>query len=172
VSREGYETCEAANLAEAREALALQAPDLALVDLGLPDGSGLELLRQEDRNRSVELVVVTGNATVETAVAALREGALDYLVKPIDRARLRSVLAHVARTRELKQEVSELRDELRDLGRFGPMMGRSPAMQEVYDLIERVAPRRRPCSCGESGTGRAGGPDDPSPLAATSRASR
>src|SRR5258705_286961 len=83
----------------ARAALAANPPDLALVDLGLPDGSGLELLRQEDRDRSVEFVVVTGNATVETAVAALREGALDYLVKPIDRSRLRSVLSHVARTR-------------------------------------------------------------------------
>ena len=155
VSREGYETSEAANLAEARAALAANAPDLALVDLGLPDGSGLELLRQEDRNRSVELVVVTGNATVETAVAALREGALDYLVKPIDRARLRSVLAHVARTRELKKEVSDLRDELRELGRFGPMVGRSPSMQGVYDLIERVGPTQATVFItGESGTGK------------------
>jgi DNA-binding NtrC family response regulator len=155
VNREGYETSEAASLAEARAALAANAPDLALVDLGLPDGSGLELLRQEDRNRSVELVVVTGNATVETAVAALREGALDYLVKPIDRARLRSVLAHVARTRELKREVSDLRDELRELGRFGPMVGRSPSMQGVYDLIERVGPTQATVFItGESGTGK------------------
>ena len=155
VDREGYETRAAASLAEARAELAARAPDVALVDLGLPDGSGLELLRQDDRDRSVELVVVTGNATVETAVAALREGALDYLVKPIDRARLRSVLAHVARTRELKQEVSDLREELRELGRFGPMVGRSPAMQAVYDLIERVAPTQATVFVtGESGTGK------------------
>jgi two-component system response regulator AtoC len=155
VSREGYETSQAASLEEARAALAAHPPDLALVDLGLPDGSGLELLRQDDGNRSAELVVVTGNATIETAVAALREGALDYLVKPIDRARLRSVLAHVARTRELKREVSDLRDELRDLGRFGPMVGRSPAMQSVYDLIQRVAPTQATVFItGESGTGK------------------
>ena len=155
VSREGYETSQAASLEEARAALAAHPPDLALVDLGLPDGSGLELLRQDEGNRSAELVVVTGNATIETAVAALREGALDYLVKPIDRARLRSVLAHVARTRELKREVSDLRDELRDLGRFGPMVGRSPAMQSVYDLIERVAPTQATVFItGESGTGK------------------
>jgi DNA-binding NtrC family response regulator len=157
VSREGYETSEAASLAEARAALATNAPDLALVDLGLPDGSGLELLRQEDRNPSVELVVVTGNATVETAVAALREGALDYLVKPIDRARLRSVLTHVARTRELKKEVSDLRDELRDSG--ADRWWCSPAMQEVYDLIERVAPTQATVFItGESGTGRSSWP--------------
>jgi len=155
VSREGYETVEATSLAEARAALAEQRPDVALVDLGLPDGSGLELLRAEEKLPAVELVVVTGNATVETAVAALREGALDYLVKPIDRARLRSVLAHVARTRELKQQVSDLRDELRDLGRFGPMVGRSPAMQTVYDLIQRVAPTQATVFItGESGTGK------------------
>ena len=140
VSREGYETAEAATLAEARAALAAAPPDLALVDLGLPDGSGIELLRREEGMPPVELVVVTGNATVETAVEALRQGALDYLVKPIDRARLRGVLANVARTRELKQEVSTLREELRELGRFGPMVGRSPVMQAVYDLIARVAP--------------------------------
>jgi two-component system response regulator AtoC len=155
VSREGYETSEAGSVAEARAALAANRPDVALVDLGLPDGSGLELLRREDDAPPVELVVVTGNATVETAVAALREGALDYLVKPIDRARLRSVLSHVARTRELKQEVSDLRDELRDLGRFGPMVGRSTAMQAVYDLIERVAPTQATVFItGESGTGK------------------
>ena len=155
VSREGFDTREAGSLEEACASLASDPPDVALVDLGLPDGSGLELLRQEERNRSVELVVVTGNATVETAVAALREGALDYLVKPIDRARLRSVLAHVSRTRELKREVSDLRDELRELGRFGPMVGRSPAMQAVYDLIERVAPTQATVFItGESGTGK------------------
>jgi two-component system response regulator AtoC len=155
VSREGYETFEAGSLGEARAALASSRPDVALVDLGLPDGSGLELLRREEDAPPVELVVVTGNATVETAVAALREGALDYLVKPIDRARLRSVLSHVARTRELKQEVSDLRDELRELGRFGPMVGRSAAMQSVYDLIERVAPTQATVFItGESGTGK------------------
>jgi DNA-binding NtrC family response regulator len=155
VSREGYETFEAANLAEARAALAAKPPNLALVDLGLPDGSGLELLRQEEGAAPVEIVVITGNATVETAVEALREGALDYLVKPVDRARLRSVLANVARTRDLKREVSDLRGELRELGRFGPMVGRSPAMQAVYDLIARVAPTQATVFItGESGTGK------------------
>jgi DNA-binding NtrC family response regulator len=155
VSREGYETAEAATLAEARAALAAAPPHLALVDLGLPDGSGIELLRHEEGMPPVELVVITGNATVETAVEALRQGALDYLVKPIDRARLRGVLANFARTRELKQEVSTLREELRELGRFGPMVGRSPVMQAVYDLIARVAPTQATVFVtGESGTGK------------------
>ena len=155
VSREGYETSEVSSLAEAHAALAARPPDLALVDLGLPDGSGLELLRQEEGSVPVEIVVITGNATVETAVEALRQGALDYLGKPVDRARLRSVLANVARTRDLKREVSDLRGELRELGRFGPMVGRSPAMQAVYDLVARVAPTQATVFItGESGTGK------------------
>ena len=155
VSREGYETTEAGTLAEARAALAAGALDVVLVDLGLPDGSGIELLREEAGPRRVEFVVITGNASVDSAVEALREGALDYLVKPTDRARLRSVLAHVARTRELRKEVSDLRGELRELGRFGPMVGRSPAMQAVYDLIARVAPTQATVFVtGESGTGK------------------
>ena len=98
---------------------------------------------------------MTGNATVETAVGgAPRRARWTYLVKPIDRARLAAFSAHVARTRELKQESRTLRDELRDLGRFGPMWGRSAAMQEVYDLIERVAPRRPVFVTGESGRAR------------------
>jgi len=155
VSREGYETAEAHSLAEARALLGTRAPDLVLVDLGLPDGSGIELLRDEGGPRKAEFVVITGNASVDSAVEALREGALDYLVKPTDRARLRSVLAHVARMRELRKEVSDLRGELRELGRFGSMVGRSPAMQAVYDLIGRVAPTQATVFVtGESGTGK------------------
>jgi len=102
-----------------------------------------------------EFVVMTGDAAVESAVAALREGALDYLTKPVDRARLKTILTNVARTRGLKHEVTALRGELRNLGRFGPMVGRSTAMQEVYDLITRGAPTESTIFVtGESGTGK------------------
>jgi DNA-binding NtrC family response regulator len=154
VEREGYATREAATLARARSELAGRVPDVVLVDLGLPDGGGLELLRDPELP-PVEFVVITGNATVETAVEALRSGALDYLTKPIDRARLKTVLANVARTRGLKREVDDLRGELRELGRFGPMVGRSPAVQKVYDLIARVARTQATVFVlGESGTGK------------------
>jgi DNA-binding NtrC family response regulator len=92
---------------------------------------------------------------VETAVEALRLGAFDYLTKPIDLGRLKTLLARVKDTRELKQEVSSLRAELRDLGRFGNMVGTSPAMQRVYDLIDKVAPTEATAFLiGESGTGK------------------
>jgi len=155
VAREGYGTREAGSLAEAREMLSEAAPDVVLVDLGLPDGDGLELLSDDELTHHSEFVVMTGDAALESAVAALREGALDYLPKPVDRARLKTILTNVARTRGLKHEVSTLRGELRDLGRFGPMVGRSKAMQQVYDLISRVAPTESTVFVtGESGTGK------------------
>jgi len=155
VAREGYEVRVAGGLDEARGRLAESCPDVVLVDLGLPDGSGLDLLRDEQAAASSEFIVITGNATVESAVEALRQGALDYLTKPLDRSRLKSVLASVARTREFKAEVRSLRGELRELGHFGAMVGRSPAMQLVYDLIARVAPTQAGVLLtGESGTGK------------------
>ena len=86
---------------------------------------------------------------------ALRRGAADYLTKPVDFARLKMALANVARTLEMKGEIGTLRTELRKLGRFGPLIGASPPMQKVYDLIGRVA--RTDASIlitGETGTGK------------------
>jgi len=155
VKREGHETREAETLAAARAAIAARKPDVVLLDLGLPDGSGLDLLADGEATASSEIVVMTGDTAVESAVAALREGALDYLTKPVDRARLQTILTNVARTRGLKHEVTELRGELRNLGRFGPMVGRSKAMQAVYDLIARGAPTESTIFVtGESGTGK------------------
>ena len=155
VAREGYDVREAANLHEARRCLAEAKADVVLVDLGLPDGNGIELLRDEQIAAHCDFIVVTGNATVESAVQALREGALDYLTKPLDRSRLKSILAGVRRTRRFKAELEGLRGELRQLGRFGPLVGRSPVMQQIYDLIGRVAPTQASVLlAGESGTGK------------------
>ena len=154
IRREGYEAVETDCLEKARTICHETTPHMVVVDLDLPDGDGLDLVRDPECGDS-EFIVVTGNATVDTAVAALREGALDYLTKPVDRSRLKSVLAHVARSLRLKSEVQALRSELRELGRFGPMVGRSAPMQAVYDLIARVAPTQAPVFViGESGTGK------------------
>jgi DNA-binding NtrC family response regulator len=155
VQREGFETRTAGSLAEAGERLAACVPDVFLLDLTLPDGDGLAWLREEPAAGESEVIVITGSTSVDTAVDALRGGALDYLTKPIDRARLRTALLNVGRTRALKQEVGSLRGELRDLGRFGRMVGRSKPMLEVYDLIARVAPTDATVLVtGESGTGK------------------
>ena len=155
VGLEGYDVRQAADLAAARRALAEAPADVVLVDLNLPDGDGIELLDGDSANGKAEFVVITGNATVDSAVQALRNGATDYLTKPLDRARLKSLLASVARMRAIKIELNHLRGELRQLGRFGPLVGRSPVMQEVYDLITRVAPTQAGVLLtGESGTGK------------------
>jgi len=155
VEREGFAVRGAESLREARAVLAEAAPDVVLVDLVLADGDGLELVRDEEVQARSEVVVITGHASVDSAVEVLRAGALDYLTKPLDRSRLASVLTNVARTRALKEEVTALRGELRSLGRCGRLVGRSKAMQQVYDLIERVAPTDATVLItGESGTGK------------------
>ena len=155
VSREDFEVREADGIKAARARWEEHAPDVMLLDLGLPDGDGAALLHDEAVRAASEIIVVTGNASVPTAVQALREGALDYLTKPIDRARLKSILAGVARTRGFKLELNRLRRELRQMGRFGRLVGRTAAMQRVYDLIERVAPTEAGVLLmGESGTGK------------------
>jgi len=155
VALEGFQTLRAGSLAEARGRLASDLIDVALVDLTLPDGSGFDIVRDLQDHSSAEIVVVTGSASVDSAVEALRVGAADYLTKPVDTTRLRVILSNVARTRELKREVSTLRGTLRELGRFGPLVGASSAMLQVYELIERGAPTEVPVLLvGESGTGK------------------
>src|SRR5439155_872234 len=155
VRAEGFSVETAASLDEARTYLREHTPDLALVALRLPDGSGLGLLREIDSQVATEIVLITGNATVDSAVEALRSGASDYLTKPVDIPRLKSVLANVVRRRELREEIEALRGTLRTLGHFGPLIGSSPAMQAVYDMIARVAPTEATVLVqGESGTGK------------------
>src|SRR5262249_23711944 len=131
------------------------APDLVISDLMLPDGSGVQVLEWSEQSRRFDVVLVSGQATVDSAIEALRQGALDYLTKPVDVARLGTVLTNVIRTRALKGEISSLRNELRKLGRFGPLIGGSPQMQAVYDLIAKVAPTEASVFImGESGSGK------------------
>jgi len=137
VEAEGFDTATADNLAKARLQLEQRVPDVVLSDLMLPDGRGTELLKELLEEPTVEVILITGKATVETAVEALRLGAFDYLTKPIDLGRLKTLLARVKDTRELKQEVSSLRAELRDLGRFGPMVGTAPTMQRGCPSTQR-----------------------------------
>jgi DNA-binding NtrC family response regulator len=154
VRQEGFTVETAGNLGQARDRIVSQAPDVALVDLELPDGTGFDLIPDLEQARS-DIVLVTGHATVDAAVAALRTSVSDFFTKPVDVPRLKSILLNVQRRLELRGQVETLRTELRGLGRFGPLIGASPAMQQVYDLISRVAPTEATVLVhGESGTGK------------------
>lgn len=155
VEREGFTTVSAVTLKDARALLEERMPDVVLIDLFLPDGRGIDLLKDLEGKPGTDVVLITGNASVETAIEALRMGVADYLPKPVDVPRLRTILANVSRTRELKEEIGSLRDKLRKLGHFGPMIGASPQIQRIYDLIARVAPTDATVLLmGESGTGK------------------
>jgi len=151
VQKEGFTTAVAPTLAEARRQIAMRPPYVILLDLVLPDGDGLALFQEVES----EIILITGHASVETSVQALRLGAADYLVKPINIKQLKAVLSRIARPIELKAEINNLRGELRRLGHFGKMIGGSTAIQTVYDRISRVAPTSATVLVtGESGTGK------------------
>ncbi len=152
---EGFTVAAAETLRAARVHLARQPPDVLLTDLQLPDGSGMELIGELDRAAQTEVIVVTGHASVDTAVEALRAGATDYLTKPIEVERLTNMLRRQPRTVDLKHEIGELREELRKAGRFGHLHGASPPMQALYDKLARVAPTSATVLLvGESGSGK------------------
>ncbi len=130
-------------------------PDAILLDLELPDFSGFELMRKL-RAEGVEaaIIVVTANASVNTAVEAMRQGAVDFIVKPYAKARLTVTLTNALEKRALTQELKTVRAQLsRD--RFFGFIGASAPMQAVYRTIESVAASRASVFItGESGTGK------------------
>jgi two-component system, NtrC family, response regulator AtoC len=153
VRQAGFKTETASTLKEARRGLARHSPDVFFVDPELPDGSGLELLDEVDG--VPETVLITSKPQLDPALGARRPAVADYLTKPVDPTRVRMLLAKLARNRELKQQIRRLRGELRRLGRFGALVGASPAMQSLYDLVLRVARTEAPVLItGEPGTGK------------------
>jgi DNA-binding NtrC family response regulator len=155
VEHRGFETRTATSLEGARKALEQENFDLLITDLQLPDGSSLDLLPLLEQRPAMDIVLVTGHASVDTAVRAMRGGATDYLTKPIDVRRLEKLLAHVQRAAQLRGQVGALRQELRSLGRFGRMLGASSPMQAVYDQILKVARTDATVFvAGETGTGK------------------
>jgi DNA-binding NtrC family response regulator len=152
---DGFTVAKADSLRSARSHLVRQPPDVLLTDLQLPDGEGISLVADLETPDSTEVVVFTGHASMESAIRALRAGATDYLLKPVDIARLKSILDRVPRSAELRAEIGELRDELRKLGRYGHILGNSGSMQQLYEQLARVSPTSATVLLsGESGTGK------------------
>jgi len=155
VEREGFSTSRARSLQTAREELPARPPDVILLDLHLPDGEGLTLLDELDPRSSPAVVLMTGQASVASAISALRRGVSDYLIKPLDFGHLRTILAEVAQTRGLKEEIGALHAGLSGRGAFGRLVGTSPKMLEIYEQISRVSPTSATVLVvGDSGTGK------------------
>jgi DNA-binding NtrC family response regulator len=155
IANEQFTVAVAHNLFDARRQIALQQPDILLLDLRLPDGSGLDLLADPQVVANSEVVLCTGFASLETSVQALRLGAADYLVKPINLTQLQGVLSRIMKPAVLKAEVAELAARLPVSGHFGHLWGKSEVMQCIYEQIARVAGTGVTVFItGESGTGK------------------
>src|SRR6478609_2945505 len=155
VGAEGFSAATARSLRDARRQMALQQPDLVLLDLRLPDGNGMTLLDEQELIGNSEVVLVTGHASLETSIQALRYGAADYLIKPISAKQLQSILSRVTRPSVLRAEVESLNEDLQRTGRFGHLVGKSEPMRRVYEQIARVAGTSVTVFiAGESGTGK------------------
>jgi DNA-binding NtrC family response regulator len=153
---EGYSIETAADGFKALPKLEEFAPDLLLTDLRMPGMDGLELMRKA-RELDPEMVVVlmTAHGAVDSAVAAMRQGAADYLAKPINMDELVIVLERELERRQLRAETGQLRERLSEKHRISSIVGSSPAMQEVFDTVLQVAPSRASVLItGESGTGK------------------
>lgn len=155
ITREQHTVSVAPSLDAARRLLAAQQPDLMLLDLHLPDGSGLEMFEDGELLSDTEIVLMTGHASLDTSIKALRLGAADYLVKPINPQHLKGLLARLIRPSRLRAEVEEMNQQWRETGRFGALIGASLPMQRVFQQIGRVAGTAVTVFIhGESGTGK------------------
>ncbi len=156
LSQWGYQVTCASTVEEALVALGTELFDAALTDIRMPDMSGLDLLRAiKKQDESIEVIVMTGYPTISSAVEALKEGAYDYLSKPLILDELRHLITRVMERRFLRGEVHSLRTRLGEALTVNELVGNSPPMQRVKEIIGKVAVTDSPVLIeGESGTGK------------------
>jgi DNA-binding NtrC family response regulator len=160
ISGWGYRTETARDGLEGWEKILAWEPAIVVTDLKMPrlDGLGLlERLSEHSANFSsnIAVVLLTAQGTIQTAVDAMKLGAYDFLLKPVDATRLRAILANATRQRETNIELEVARRRLRESGVLGSMVGNSKAMREIFTLIEQIAPSNvSVLITGESGTGK------------------
>jgi len=152
----GYRTTAAESAEHALRIIDAHNIDVLLLDLKLPGAGGLDVLRQLKKARpDIEVVVVTGHGTVESAVQAMKAGAYDYMTKPFSLEELKLLLARVAAHLKLKTENRVLREKIRSRQGFGSIIGRAPEMDKLYRIIAKAAHSVHPVLIlGESGTGK------------------
>src|ERR671919_859429 len=152
----GFTADAAADGEEALQQITAFRPSIVISDLVMPRMGGLDLLRAlKDDGGDLTVVILTAQGTVETAVEAIKEGAYDYLTKPIEPQRLKILLDKIVERQDTRREVKVLRRQLRDHGTFGKIIGNSGEMRKVYHVVEQSAPTQASVLIwGESGTGK------------------
>lgn len=153
---EGYHVQVAANGRDALGALVKQRFDLALIDIKMPGMDGMELQgRIKDAAPELPVIVMTGYASVETAVQALKQGAYDYVTKPVDPDELSHAVSKAIAHHRARRELAQLRESLTDLQPASELIGRGPAMRRVQEFVDMAAPTDSTVLItGESGTGK------------------
>jgi len=156
LSREGVRIITASDPEEGVEAVFREHPQIVLTDLVMPGISGLDVLdRIVEFDPAIDVILMTAHYTSESAVEAIRRGAADYLNKPIPIAALRERVAKLVDEVRRRQKATELESELGESARFEGMVGRGPAVGEMFSRIRRVAPHFRTVMVtGETGTGK------------------
>ncbi|MGH9511574.1 MAG: sigma-54-dependent transcriptional regulator [Terriglobales bacterium] len=152
----GYRVESAADGAEGLEKISQWSPSIVITDMKMPRMGGLDLLERTSNNsNTMAFIVVTAQGTIDSAVQAMRMGAYDYITKPIDTNRLRTILQNASELLGTKLELEVTRRKLRDAGSLGSLVGPSKKMQEIFRLIEMVAPSTASVLItGASGTGK------------------
>ena len=152
----GFQTDEAPDGEEALKKVTTFRPAIIVSDLVMPRMGGLDLLRSlKDQLSDITMILLTAQGTVESAVEAIKDGAYDYLTKPVDPQRLQILLNKAVERQETLREVKNLRRQLREQGSFGRIIGNSAGIRTVYRVIEQAAPTQASVLIsGESGTGK------------------
>ncbi len=156
LSRPGHRVTVADGPESAAEAVKLEEFDAVVTDLKMSGGSGLDVLDTvKARNPDTQVVVVTAYATPETAIAAMKRGAYDYLTKPFKVEEVLVVVERALEKRALLRDNVELRAELQARFRLDRLVGKSTVMQRLFELVKKVAPAKTSVLLsGESGTGK------------------
>ena len=156
LEHEGYLVDSASNGEEALRLLSKKSYDVVITDLFLPGVSGIDILKHvKEQLLPCNVILITGNATAETAVEAMKEGAFDYIIKPVDFAKLKGLVSKAVEKSRLIAENIYLRQQLRGKYKFDNIIGNSPAIQPVFSRMEKILHTDSTVLIlGESGTGK------------------
>jgi len=156
LSQEGHKVTVTDNGRNAVGLLKKHVFDVVITDLNMPELSGLELLKAVKEIRSdTEVIIVTGYGSIESAIAALKLGGYDYLQKPVNLERLRLLVERILEKKRLKEENFHLKHKLKERYRYDDIIGLSPGMQSIYEIIDRISMDDPTVLIqGESGTGK------------------